>query len=310
MSPLFCPMMFLGGGTPAFPATPFAWIVRATESPQTNTLRYSFNAEVVAAGATLAQDLYSSGAAGNTTYGIVGGTQVAGYNTVFKYTYATYVVSAGGNFTTSQVGYVSAAGNSTRGIWSSYYNSSTSTSTATTQKYLYANSTFATGGSFSVIQLRTGAISNATYGAYLGGMSSGFVYIKTSQRYTFSSDTSAASALLSVATSEDTGGGGNTTFGIVGGGRNSTVGDTAVTNKYSWSAFTISGGTALSGGGPGAAGAGDSTKCYWFGGYGGVSTTRCDRYTFSGDVRSSGTALSVSGGTIDGSAVSSTPGGW
>lgn len=83
---------------------------------------------------------------------------------------------------------------------------------------------------------------------------------------------------------------GNSTVGIFGGGTNGS-GNSAITDKYTYSNDSRTGGTVLGTARYGLAACGNSTVGIFGGGFTSTYVAVTDKYTYSGDVVASGTVL-------------------
>jgi hypothetical protein len=129
------------------------------------------------------------------------------------------------------------------------------------------------------------------FGFFAGGENgAGTVFLSSTDKYTFSADTSAASTALSATRGTDravsTGAAGGS--GYIGGGDNGTVNLTTV-DKFAWATMTRSAGTALNIARSEGGAAGNSSRGIFAGdAWNGQNPITTSKYTYSGDTVAAG----------------------
>ena len=276
------------------------------------TEKYRYNDGTVSTGGSLAATArHSSGAAGNSTRGVIaGGGVVSGVVAVSdKYTYATDIAVAGTNLGSARYG-VAAAGDSTRGIFGGGDDGVAGTGQTTTDKYTYATDGVVAGAALVGARFWHAAAWNSTRGIFGAGYSSA-AYLLTTSKYTYSGDSSAAGTDLGTARNA-LAAAGSGSLGIFAGGSTAGGGGTpsAVTDKYTYATDARVAGTNLGTARWWLGGASNSSVAVFGGGVSDGSTelTTTDTYTLTTATVANGTALGTARREMG--TTSSTPGGF
>lgn len=158
----------------------------------------------------------------------------------------------------------------------------------------YGTLTWVTGTALArATAAETFGVGESTRGIFAGGSPNTGIPVTTTDKYTYSGDTTAAGTALNVARNNG-GGAANATVGICGGGYNTTPAVIATTSKYTFSGDTTAAGTAFATARSGVTGTGNTTTGIFGGGVDTAGTlvgTSTEKYTYSGDTRVAGTAL-------------------
>jgi hypothetical protein len=251
---------------------------------ETTSIRYIYSGNTVTAGTALVNTVGTGAAAGNSLVGIF----AMGDNTLTtnKYTYAANTTAAGTSFSNTNGGlsYASAAGNSTRGIFTLGTSSSPG---GQTYKYTYSDDTVSSGANtqtsgvvgYGFIGCAAG---NSTFGIFANGAGP---TNDVRWKYTYSGDS------VAISTSSSTGNYygaacGPSTYGIFALGY--TTSASAITNKFTYSGETSAVSTSLTTAGYGfAAAGGDSVGIFVLA----YNSRITNVWTYSGDTVTAGTNL-------------------
>ncbi len=247
--------------------------------------KYKYTDSTTSVATSLTNGATQFAAAGNITQGVYGGGINSSYtrvNLTTRYTYA-------GNTTAFGRGHSGTA----------YLYS--------TDVYTHASNTVSGGGTFAATAKDyVGAVGNATYGIWAGGTTNTTVQ-SGAERYTFASNTIAATVALGTA-KRSISGCGNTTEGYFAGGVTATNVYTNMIEIYTFSTGSRTTGTALGVSKASIQAAGNKTKGIFAGGYNGASIYFSEVYTYATNVRTAGSDLYSA--RHDGAATSSDPGGF
>lgn len=223
------------------------------------TSKYSYSGNTSTAGGNLSSARCRSGSGGNSSFGIMGAGANAGvsYTTgTEKYTYSSDTSAASTALTQSVGSDTSSFANASFGNFGGATTGNNNNLTSST--YTNSNATTANGGNrtYGVYQ-NYGLIGTSTFGVMAGySVFNGQTYVQTIynyvQRYTWSSQTSAATTAISSNSVNSTVSTGNSTVGIITGGyrgaapssTSAAASNSTLVNNYSsntWSAGTAVG---------------------------------------------------------------------
>ena len=290
------------------------------------TESYIYSNDIVTTTSSLAVATYSLQAVGNYTFGIFAGGCNAARNLAYantnKYTYAPKTVVATTALLSARA-FGCGIGNLTTGIISHGSDDTSPIYTATVAiKYTYSSAVMAYGSTLVLRRFDVAGAGNATSGIIAAGYycveinnQDGSGTTNFVEKYQYSSDTISYSGATIHDGRQYFAACGNTTIGIFAGGTDSYYGLSLVnvTDKYTYSSDTSVGLNAPLGSARlGLGGASNSTFGIFTGGAGilpdRISSNYTDKYTFSGDVVTSGTVLGTARDGLAG--LSSTPGGF
>jgi hypothetical protein len=285
-------------------ATPAA-IFAGGDASTTYIDKYAYATDSVTNPTVLTQARYALTGTGNSTVGIF----ARGYNTSLsdKYTYAgDTCVSASAlasyenrvGFSSSTIGFFS-GGQTDSGIYQDF-----------TDKYTYASNAVSNGTILGYATAYEVATGNPTYGLIVGGFGASNAVYAATKKYAFSDETVSSGTNLGIA---KFGGAAVTdgTIAIITGGVDNTFTLNSYSDKYTYAGDVVTAATALIDAMCYYAGASNKTVGIFGGGEtiinnSGTSINRTEKYTFSGDTVTPGTALGMARNLLG--AVSSSPG--
>ncbi len=215
--------------------------------------KYTYASDAWSSSTALNTERYGTRAVGNETVGLFGGGYLLSNDSfsavVDKFTFSSEAVVAGTSLSAVKAEN-GAAGSPTIGVFAEGMTSG-STRVATTYRYTYSSDAVASGASAPTSRSWVAASGTTTAGYWSGGHSGGFFGAESRvDKYTYASDTWATAGQLFGAVGEEgyyhhcsTS---NPTIAINTAGQFNNSAFTANTYRYTFSAETTAGGTALS----------------------------------------------------------------
>lgn len=259
--------------------------------PRTYVDKYKYADNTVAAGTVLRTESIRPAAASNTT------TAVSVYSSstdLYTYASGTWAAASAFNGTLQCAG---SLGISTRAI---FEKSDGTEATVLLQNYSYSGASWSSATSLNTKQSGNPACNTtATVGYVSGGYGSGYAFLASTQKYTYSSNAISTGGSMGTAR-YSVSGYGNTTYGLIAGGYSNLT----TNQKYTYSTDAVSSATTLNVGAETAGPASNPVMGLLAGGAGSTSAVR--KYTWSGETVSAGTALGL--GRAEPSGTSSEPG--
>lgn len=264
--------------------------------------KYTFTGATVAAGTSLTAARDSMGAAGDAFVGVLGGGfTTTAVSSTDRYTYATDALSPGANLLLARED-LAACGNSALAIFGG---GTTGARTAVTDKYDHSTTTVSAGTSLGTAREELAAAASATVGYFAGG-STGSVSALV-DKYTLATHAVTAGTVLLQARSRLAGASGvvveepapappppvtppaSGAFALFAAGF--TTANVATTDRYVYTANTVSAGTALGTARTELAGVGAELNAVFAGGFVAAAVATVEKYTYSGDAVAAGTSL-------------------
>lgn len=174
-------------------------------------------------------------------YGIfTGGVQASPNGMIVnKYTFSNNTVSSGTSFSTYAA---NASGTSSTSVGYRLGGIISGSINLFTSKYVYSSNSASAGGNLSVARARAGSGGNSSFGIMGAGAAGGVSYTTGTEKYTYSSDTSAASTALTQAVGSDVSSFANASYCNFGGAA------TGNNNNLTSSTYTNSNATTANGG--------------------------------------------------------------
>ena len=213
--------------------------------------KYTYSGNTIVAGANLIPGVYLLGAAGNANVGIFAGGCHASTGAILssttRYLYSADTTTSGGNL--SKMRYqLAGIGNASLGIFAGGFN--TMVDFLAVEQYNYSGNQVVPGANLSLHRSGAGAVGNSTVGIFAGGHQASYMspvgFTKTSEKYTYSANTFVAGSNLSIARVYIASSG-NSNFGLMAGGANSSWTPINLTEEYLFSSDAVTSGTNLGG---------------------------------------------------------------